>query len=280
MCRFQVSLAITTHAQCWLSAVPLLQVRCDATMCATRIEHARVFDVASRGFSISIPCYLSNSAMVCALLAGIAPPAFAERSGLHCCLALIIMATTMENMVRTALAGDPNALIQARMPGGLLYHSSADNSTGTDPPTVAVIAAFGSAVDKVLGTNFAHILQLRFKFHPGADWKMEQNRNQSFSEVYEFALMMSYQRQNQIIFDPETVTPQLVQNVRMTEQLLDQTKSALHGSDAVVELSRAGQPILAKLEAIEARLTQIENRSNENRSNDLRAYRSNDCLIL
>ena len=109
---------------------------------------------------------------------------------------------------------------------------------------------------------------------------MEQNRNQSFSEVYEFALMMSYQRQNQIIFDPETVTPQLVQNVRMTEQLLDQTKSALHGSDAVVELSRAGQPILAKLEAIEARLTQIENRSNENRWNDLRAYRSNDCLIL
>ena len=160
------------------------------------------------------------------------------------------MQSQMEDMVRTALAGDPNVLIQARMPGGILYDSSADNFTGTDPPNKKVRDAFKRAVDVVSGTAFAYTHNL-------------PHSTTCFLEVYKYALMLSYQRQNQVTFDPETVTSQLMQNVRMTEQLLDQTKSALHGSDAVVELSRAGQPVLAKLEAIEARLTQIESRSND-----------------
>ena len=159
------------------------------------------------------------------------------------------MQSQMEDMVRTALAGDPNVLIQARMPGGILYNYSAEAS-GLKAPNRQVSGAFKRAVDVVSGTAFTSYDHLP----PSLT---------CFLEVYKFALMLSYQRQNQVTLDPETVTSQLMQNVRMTEQLLGQTKSALHGSDAVVELSRAGQPVLAKLEAIEARLTQMENRSND-----------------
>ena len=65
-------------------------------------------------------------------------------------------------------------------------------------------------------------------------------------------LIVCYQRRNEQTLDPQKVTSDLQHNVQQTEQLLVQSKTALQGSDAVVELSRTRQPVLAKLEAIEA----------------------------
>ena len=119
------------------------------------------------------------------------------------------MQSQMEDMVQTALAGDPNVLIQARMPGGLLYNGVYDadiisqhvERNRKKQPTRERQHAFFCAVDKYDGTGFLPV-------HSG-----------QFQDVYQHVLILSYQRQNQVTFDPETVTSQLMQNVRMTEQL-------------------------------------------------------------
>lgn len=183
------------------------------------------------------------------------------------------MDSPMKSMVRTALSGDPGALIKARQPGGVLYDGLLYSYTTPrvdrqpDPSlrwvqklNLPVFVAFYQAVDEILGTSF-NVATNRFD-KEGMRFNISEVSNymEAFERNYAQILTICYQRRNELTIGPGSVTTELAENVEMTQQLLQQTKSALQGADAAVEVARLGQPILAKLEDIEARMRAQEAR--------------------
>ena len=73
-----------------------------------------------------------------------------------------------------------------------------------------------------------------------------------------FAYKVAMSKRSQLTVDPGNVTSELEQNVSMTAKLLDKAKNAISSSDGVMEMAAAGQPILNKLNLIDARLGAVE----------------------